>query len=169
MPERDAGVSTMAMTESAAQLSAPIKKDAGTLQQYGALAWRRSKRGEVKILLITSRERKRWIVPKGWPIKGKTPARTAAREAFEEAGVIGDAQAEAIGAYNYVKILRDGTEADCRVVLFGLEVRGTLLNWPERAERTRQWLTVPEAATTVSDTGLAEILRELQSDRDVLG
>ena len=94
----------MAMTESAAQLSAPIKKDADTLQQYGALAWRRSKRGEVKVLLITSRERKRWIVPKGWPIKGKTPARTAAREAFEEAGVIGDAQAEAIGAYNYVKI-----------------------------------------------------------------
>ena len=83
--------------------------------------------------------------------------------------MIGDAQAEAIGAYDYVKILRDGSEADCRVVLFGLEVRGTLLNWPERAERKRQWLTVPEAAMTVSDIGLAQILRKMQSDRDVLG
>ena len=54
----------MAMTEGVAQLPVPVKKDADTLQQYGALAWRRSKRGEVKVLLITSRERKRWIVPK---------------------------------------------------------------------------------------------------------
>ena len=168
MPERDAGVSTMAMTESAAQLPhrsrrTPVRSSNMARSLATLEAWRS------QTVLITSRERKRWIVPKGWPIKGKTPARTAAREAFEEAGVIGNAQAEAIGAYDYVKILRDGTEADCRVVLFGLEVRGTLLNWPERAQRTRQWLTVPEAATTVSDTGLAEILREIQSDRDVLG
>ena len=159
----------MVMTEGVAPLPVPVKKNADTLQQYGALAWRRSKRGEVKVLLITSRERGRWIVPKGWPIKGKTPARTAAREAFEEAGVIGHLPTEAIGVYNYVKIMRDGTEADCRVVLFGLEVRGTLLNWPERAERKRQWLTVPEAAITVSDTGLAQILRKIQTERVMLG
>lgn len=133
------------------------------LRQYGAIAWRWSRRGELKILLITSRERGRWIVPKGWPIKGKSPAKVAAREAFEEGGVIGDTRAEPMGAYDYLKILRDGSTALCRVVLFGIEVRGTLISWPERSQRRRSWYTVSEAARTVSDSQLAQVLKSLEA------
>ena len=96
-------------------------------------------------LLVTSRERGRWIVPKGWPIKGETSAKVAALEAFEEGGVFGDVRSEPIGAYDYLKILRDGSTALCRVVLFGIEVRGTLANWPEQSQRKRSWFTVSEA------------------------
>ncbi|MEN9850080.1 MAG: hypothetical protein RL128_243, partial [Pseudomonadota bacterium] len=57
--------------------------------QYGALCWRMH-RGKVEVLLITSRDTGRWVIPKGWPIDGLAPAQTAAREAWEEAGVEGD-------------------------------------------------------------------------------
>jgi ADP-ribose pyrophosphatase YjhB (NUDIX family) len=136
----------------------------GIRRQYGAIAWRRSRSRELKILLITSRERGRWIVPKGWPIKGETPAKVAALEAFEEGGVFGDALSEPIGAYDYLKILRDGSTALCRVVLFGIEVRGTLVNWPERSQRKRSWFTVSEAGRTVSDSQLARVLRSLEAN-----
>jgi ADP-ribose pyrophosphatase YjhB (NUDIX family) len=135
----------------------------GIRRQYGAIAWRRSRSRELKILLITSRERGRWIVPKGWPIKGETPAKVAALEAFEEGGVFGDVRSEPIGAYDYLKILRDGSTALCRVVLFGIEVRGTLANWPEQSQRKRSWFTVSEAGRTVSDYQLAQVLKSLEA------
>lgn len=154
-------------TECVAQ-SATRSESLGFLQQYGALPWRRSKRGKLKILLITSRERGRWILPKGWPMKGKTPAQAAAQEAFEEAGVIGDPGPEAIGEYTYVKMLRDGSSADCSVILFGLHVHNMLINWPESTQRTRRWFTIAEAAETVSDGELGQVLRRMQGDLDVL-
>ena len=135
----------------------------GIRRQYGAIAWRRSRSGELKILLVTSRERGRWIVPKGWPIKGETPAKVAALEAFEEGGVFGDVRSEPMGAYDYLKILRDGSTALCRVVLFGIEVRGTLANWPEQSQRKRSWFTVSEAGRTVSDCQLAQVLKSLEA------
>ena len=57
--------------------------------QYGALPYRFTHDAELEILLLTTRQSKRWIIPKGWPIKGLRPAKSAAREAFEEAGVRG--------------------------------------------------------------------------------
>lgn len=136
-------------------------------QQYGALPWRRTKHGEIEVLLITSRERKRWILPKGWPIKGKTPSQAAAQEAFEEAGVMGDTHPRPIGSYDYKKLLRDGTHVNCSVALFGLCVRGTLVNWPERGERKRRWHHLAEAANRVSDAELAIVLNTLQGDLGV--
>lgn len=139
-------------------------RGSGIRRQYGAIAWRRSRSRELKILLITTRERGRWIVPKGWPIEGETPAKVAALEAFEEGGVFGDVRSEPIGAYDYLKILRDGSTALCRVVLFGIEVRGTLANWPEQSERKRSWFTVSEAGRTVSDYQLAQVLKSLEAN-----
>jgi len=135
----------------------------GIRRQYGAIAWRQSRSGELEILLVTSRERGRWIVPKGWPIKGETPAKVAALEAFEEGGVFGDVRSEPIGVYDYLKILRDGSTVLCRVVLFGIEVRGTLANWPEQSQRKRSWFTVSEAGRTVSDFQLAQVLKSLEA------
>ena len=135
----------------------------GIRRQYGAIAWRQSRSGELEILLVTSRERGRWIVPKGWPIKGETPAKVAALEAFEEGGVFGDVRSEPIGVYDHLKILRDGSTVLCRVVLFGIEVRGTLANWPEQSQRKRSWFTVSEAGRTVSDFQLAQVLKSLEA------
>lgn len=145
------------------------RASAANLQQYGALPWRATRRGDIKVLLISSREKARWLLPKGWPIKGKTPVQAAMREAFEEAGVFGHLDSRPIGAYDYVKTLQDGSHAVCSVVLFGLEVRGTLVHWPERAERKRRWHDLTEAMEVVSDSGLKGIFKSLHRDRMALG
>ena len=79
----------------------------GAIQiQYGALPYRVTKTRGIEYLLVTSRETGRWIIPKGWPIEGMKPAKTAAREAYEEAGVRGTVSDKAIGNYSYKKELR---------------------------------------------------------------
>jgi 8-oxo-dGTP pyrophosphatase MutT (NUDIX family) len=135
-----------------------------SLLQYGALPWRISRRGNLKVLLITSRETKRWLVPKGWPVKGKSPRQAAMREAFEEAGVFGELDSEPIGAYDYLKTLDDGSQAICSVVLYGLQVRGTLVHWPERAQRKRRWHDLTEATEAVSHSGLKVLFHSLRED-----
>ena len=139
-------------------------RTAESLLQYGALPWRLTRRGNVKVLLITSRETKRWLVPKGWPIKGKSPRQAAMREAFEEAGVFGDLDPEPIGAYDYLKTLDDGSRALCSVVLYSLQVRGTLVHWPERTQRKRRWHDLSAATEAVSDTGLKGLFHSLCED-----
>ncbi|WEK49127.1 MAG: NUDIX hydrolase [Candidatus Kaistia colombiensis] len=140
----------------------PIE-DGDSFQQFGALPWRRNKHGEIRVLLVTSRERGRWLFPKGWLAPGRSAPESAATEAFEEAGVIGDIDRQALGSYNYAKILSDQTSVDCIVTMFALRVRGTLLQWRERGERKRRWCHLSEAAEMVSDEGLGRLLREIQT------
>ena len=78
------------------------------------------------VLLITSRERGSWVLPKGWPKPGIVPYRQAANEAFEEAGVTGKIGRTTIGRYVYVKLLRDGRKVACRVDVFPLAVDNIL-------------------------------------------
>jgi 8-oxo-dGTP pyrophosphatase MutT (NUDIX family) len=59
--------------------------------------------------LVTTRRTKRWIIPKGWPIKGLKPSKTAAREAFEEAGVSGRVGAKPLGVFTYEKLIDQTT------------------------------------------------------------
>ena len=73
--------------------------------QYGALPYRFTPTAALEILLVTTRRSKRWIIPKGWPIKGLRPAKSAAREAFEEAGVRGKIGTKSVGLFNYHKLL----------------------------------------------------------------
>lgn len=131
------------------------------LQQYGAIPWREDRNGRTRVLLVTSRERGRWIVPKGWPVEDRTPWRSAAREAFEEAGVIGEVRPQPLASYHYVKAGRDGPPQHRHVTLFALRVRGTLTNWPERGQRKRRWFDLDEAADIVDDRELAEAIRAL--------
>ncbi|BCP53367.1 hypothetical protein K32_19840 [Kaistia sp. 32K] len=145
-----------------------ILEPGDTYQQFGALPWRRNKKGDIRVLLVTSRERGRWLCPKGWIIEGRSAAESAAQEAFEEAGVFGDVGLQAFGSYSYDKILRDQTAVDCRVTMFGLRVRGTLLQWRERGERKRRWCGLSEASDLVSDIGLGDLLREILLDDRIL-
>ncbi|WP_108483607.1 NUDIX hydrolase [Oceaniglobus ichthyenteri] len=125
--------------------------------QFGALCWRRHN-GEVQVLLITTRRTKRWIVPKGWPMGGETPAGAAAVEAFEEAGVEGKLYDTCLGMYAYTKEM-EGDDLPCVVAVFPLKVTKKHKDWPEAHERTRQWFSPKKAAQLVQEPELKRILR----------
>lgn len=72
--------------------------------QYAALPYRVQRKDELYMLLVTSRDTGRWVIPKGWPIKNRKPHRAATLEAFEEAGVIGMAEKRPIGTYELARI-----------------------------------------------------------------
>jgi 8-oxo-dGTP pyrophosphatase MutT (NUDIX family) len=126
--------------------------------QYAALPWRRT--DGLEILLVSSRETKRWIIPKGWPIPGLSPHAAAAREAFEEAGIQGVAETSAIGHFHYVKRRKDGTGQLCRVAVFALRVDGQAADWPEKHERTTRWFSVQAAAEAVMEPELKILMRD---------
>ena len=125
-------------------------------QQYAALPFRFA--SGLEVLLITSRETRRWIVPKGWPMKGRRPPGTAAREALEEAGIVGAISPTAIGSYTYIKRGLGGQSWPCRVDVFPLRVRAERDVWRERDQRTREWFSFIEAADAVSEPGLKALI-----------
>jgi 8-oxo-dGTP pyrophosphatase MutT (NUDIX family) len=133
-------------------------------QQYGVLPWRFRGKGGIEMLLITSRERGRWIVPRGWPMEGRAPFMTAALEAFEEAGIIGDIDPQPLTDFHYLKGHDDGSREHVKVTLFGMNVQGTLTHWRERGQRKRQWFGLDEAAARLDDVELARFVRMLASD-----
>ena len=134
-------------------------------RQFAALPWRRSPDGTVKVLLITSRETRRWLIPKGWPMTGRTPEQAAAQEAYEEAGVVGEASAPSIGAYRYGKRMRDGTVQDVEVQVFPLEVLVERLAFPEQGQRDKRWIAPAEAADLVDEPALQAIIRRFRPRR----
>lgn len=125
--------------------------------QYGALPWRRTPDG-LEILLITTQNTRRWIVPKGWPVAGCTPQQCAAREAYEEAGLSGAVAGEAIGVFNYRKQLKSGQMVACRIRIYAMEVSEVAGEWPEKGTRETKWCPVSEALTLVEDSGLRRII-----------
>jgi 8-oxo-dGTP pyrophosphatase MutT (NUDIX family) len=125
--------------------------------QYAALPYRTDEEA-VEILLVTSLGTKRWIIPKGWPMNGREPHEAAAREALEEAGVVGTVGAEAIGTYSYEKRRKSGARVPCNVEVFPLDVGTQRKRWREKGRREVKWLPVEEAAKTVSDAGLGELI-----------
>ena len=127
--------------------------------QYGALPFRHADGGRVEVLLITSRETRRWVIPKGWPIKGLSPAASAAREALEEAGIEGAVSERPLGSFQYKKRLRDGSSVACEVEVFPLEVKGQRERWPEQGERDSKWFGINEAAAAVAEPELARMMR----------
>jgi len=89
--------------------------------QYAALPWRTAGR-QVQILLITSRRTRRWVIPKGWPMRGLKPQHAAAIEASEEAGLVGQIDERPFGAYHYAKELKRGPPVDVEVHVFPFRV-----------------------------------------------
>ena len=126
--------------------------------QAGALPWRRTGDDAIEVLLITSRETRRWVIPKGWPIKGLKPPQTAAREAFEEAGVEGEVTTE-VGVFHYHKRLRNGRHQQVQVRVYPLRVEIEHDAWPEADQREKLWAAPDAAAELVSEPDLAVILR----------
>jgi 8-oxo-dGTP pyrophosphatase MutT (NUDIX family) len=133
--------------------------------QYAALPYRLNGHAQPEVMLVTSRQTRRWIIPKGWPHKGKTPHHSAAREAFEEAGVVGAVSKDSIGSFSYPKRLRKGSVVDCEVRVFALAVKRQRKVWPEQREREVRWLSAKTAAKTVREPMLSAIIRKLARAR----
>lgn len=128
--------------------------------QVAALCYRGAG-NDKQVLLITSRDTGRWIIPKGWPIRGLNAPEAALQEAWEEAGVT-DSEAEdsPIGAYRYHKRQDSGLPVPVETLVFPVEVEALKDAFPEASERTRRWVSPEEAANLVNEPELKTILRE---------
>ena len=126
-------------------------------QQVAALPYRTDSLGNLEILLVTSRETGRWVLPKGWPMKGRNLHKAAQIEAFEEAGVVGKTGKRALGTYSYDK---DGV-VPCRVSVYPLPVEALEGEWPEKDQRQREWHSPTEASECVDESDLKALLRSV--------
>lgn len=147
-------------------MSTPLDRLRGLLEpvfrrheviQVAALCLREGKAGR-EVLMVTSRGTQRWVLPKGWPMKGRTLAGAALREAWEEAGVVGTVDEVPVGWYGYEKTRKDGLPLSCRVEVFRVTVSDLARDWPERLQRRRAWLPVETAAAAVAEPGLRDLL-----------
>lgn len=131
--------------------------------QVAALPWRPAESG-VEIMLITSRDTGRWVLPKGWPETGEHLYEAAAREAGEEAGLKGSVARSEAGRYFYAKGLSSGEDIACEVLVYPLEVDRVADKWKERRERTRQWFSPIDASAAVLEPDLASLISAFASD-----
>ena len=132
--------------------------------QYAALPYRIRGR-KVEVLLITSRETRRWVIPKGWPIKGLSPSETAATEAEEEAGVAGEIGSEALGSYHYMKSMKDGEKVAVEVLVVPFLVASQSTAFKEAGQRDHRWVPYRRASTLVAEASLSRLIIEFGQSR----
>ena len=125
--------------------------------QYGALCWRGAA-DQIEVLLITSRDTGRWVIPKGWPMVGLAPEAAAAQEAWEEAGVQGTVSPVCVGRFGYLKCLPAQAVVPCAVAVYGLRVTDLAASYPEISERRRQWFSRAEAGQLVDEPDLRQLI-----------
>jgi 8-oxo-dGTP pyrophosphatase MutT (NUDIX family) len=129
------------------------------IEQYAAICYRRQPFDDnIEILLITSRDSGRWVIPKGWPMDNRLPHQVAEREAWEEAGVKGKAKKKPFGYYTYIKILNTGDSVPSIVQVHLLEVLAMEAEFPEKGQRSIAWLLPHEAAAFVREPELKGLL-----------
>lgn len=121
------------------------------LKQFAALPYR-LRDGDVEILLVTTRRKRRWSVPKGWPIKCSTPHQTAAIEAFEEAGVLDAVATKRVGRFKKRRVKKNQS-MQCDVQIFPLEVKHQQADWPEKQQRSRIWVNPRQAVAFDQEAG----------------
>lgn len=127
----------------------------------------RQGQGEPEVMLVTSRETRRWILPKGNPKKNTKSYMVAAEEAFEEAGLKGRASQKPFYTFDSIKRLKSGKQVPCRVRVFSLAVKKQAERWPEKGERERAWMSFAEAAHNAGEAGLVLLFLELAADPEM--
>ncbi|MEO0357001.1 MAG: NUDIX hydrolase, partial [Pseudomonadota bacterium] len=128
-----------------------------TRVQFASLCYR-YKNDKLQFLLVTSRRRGRWILPKGWPENGLTPAEAALREAYEEGGVKGEVFDACVGIYNYSKIHGPVAGLPKVVMVFPVSVKKLVKSYPEASQRRRKWFSRKGAAARVDESQLRKII-----------
>ena len=142
-------------------MAGPVRTETSEARQVAVLPWRRGDAG-LEVMMITSRETRRWVIPKGGRMVGKTDPQAAAQEAYEEAGVQGETLDTVIGHFRYGKRLKTGAVQACVVAVYPLEVLIQLGAWPEDQQRQRRWMPQAEAAEAVHEADLAQLIREFR-------
>ena len=142
-------------------MSAPARTETSEARQVAALPWRQGEDG-VEVMMITSRETRRWVIPKGGRMVGKTDPQAAAQEAYEEAGIQGETLEAPVGHFRYAKRLKSGATQACVVAVYPLEVLIQLGAWPEDQQRQRRWMPQAEAADAVHEADLAQLIRDFR-------
>ncbi|MEJ6394151.1 NUDIX hydrolase [Gymnodinialimonas sp. 2305UL16-5] len=142
------------------------KRDART--QFAALPFRVSKKkgGKgIEVLLVSTLDSGRWIIPKGWPMDGLTPAEAAAQEAWEEAGVRGRVHEMCLGLYSYSKWIDEELSLPVIVAVFPLAVKKLADAYPEDSKRRRKWCSPKQAAARVNEPELKQLILGFSLDR----
>jgi len=139
------------------------KRRAHLVRQIAALPVRRSADGELLVLLVTSRETRRWIIPKGWPWDDRADHLAAGEEAWEEAGVRGTLGLKPLGSFRYDKRRRDGV-TPVIVSVYLLDVADVADTWPESHQRERAWFSVADAAALIEEPELRDVILALKED-----
>jgi 8-oxo-dGTP pyrophosphatase MutT (NUDIX family) len=141
-----------------------MKADKEIADQIAALPVYWDNKGKLRVLMVTSRDTGRWVMPKGWLMDGKKPWDAAKIEALEEAGAVGFVSDKTIGRYHYTKRLGGGRKLRCRVMVYPMVVDRLKRRWKERAERKRHWFSPKKAAKLVDEPELTALLLELAED-----
>lgn len=131
-----------------------------TAEQIAALPVHRDKKGRLRVLMVTSRDRGRWVMPKGWKMDDKKDWQAAKIEALEEAGAVGFVSDKAIGTYHYDKRLENGRAIPCEVTVYPMIVEKLERRWKERKERKRRWFSFGKAAKLVDEPELSDLLKK---------
>ena len=130
----------------------------GLIRQFAALPYRVEDKQGLQVLLVTSRDTGRWVIPKGNPMPFRSGDEAAAEEAYEEAGVRGTIAPSPIGSFRYRKRRRLFPAVNAEVRVFAMRVDEQLDEWPEAHERRRQWFSREEAAAAVAESGLKRLI-----------
>lgn len=130
------------------------------IRQVGALPLRKVRGGGLEVLLVSSRETGRWVIPKGWPVRRLTDAKAAAREARQEAGVTGKMNNTSVGGYRYRKKMADETIRVIDVDVYVLWVKKQRKSWREKDQRVRAWFTQSDAARKVREPRLKTLIAQ---------
>jgi 8-oxo-dGTP pyrophosphatase MutT (NUDIX family) len=136
-------------------------------RQVAALPMRLTEAGVPQVLMVTSRETRRWIIPKGWPMKGLKDHQAATIEAAEEAGIQGRTLKSAIGQYTYWR----RTKNDFRltpVSVFLLSVEGRLASWKEKGQRDAKWIDCTDVAAVVQEPELVTLIETIATRPDLV-
>ncbi|MEM9250315.1 MAG: NUDIX hydrolase [Pseudomonadota bacterium] len=137
------------------------KKKLRKADQIAALPVYWDTKGKLRVLMVTSRDTGRWVMPKGWTMDGKKDWQAAKIEALEEAGAVGFVSDQSIGKYRYKKRLADGEQVRCKVTVYPMIVDKLKRRWKERKQRKRHWFSLHKAALLVDEPELAVLLQRL--------
>ncbi len=106
-------------------------------------------------MMITSIRRRRWIIPKGAVEPYMPPQDSAAKEAFEEAGIEGTVANQPIGRYHYKK-----WSGICRCDVYTMKVETIHDTWQEQEDRDREWIDAKEAINRLRHKKLKSIVKK---------
>lgn len=121
----------------------------------------KKEKSEIYILLITSRNQTKWIIPKGIVEENLSHWESAEKEAFEEAGINGRIEKKSIGEYEYKK-----WGGICKVVLYPFIVETEFEDWPEKYFRNRKWFKVDKALKKLKNKKLKELIKQYFKNKE---